>query len=171
MTLHSLRRAGAALLVACTLAAPAFAQAPAAKPPSPEHVALARAVLDFTGARRSFDNVVPRLLTDARNMFLRTQPNLQADLDASIVDVGKRFANADEDLVSKIALVYASRFTEEELRAIASFYQSPAGKKMTAELPNVLNASYQLVQDWSRTLSLALMDSLRADMKRKGHDL
>jgi len=171
MTLSSLRRAGAALLVACTLAAPAFAQAPAAKPPTPEHIALARAVLDFTGARKSFDNVVPKLLTDARAVILRTRPTLQSDLDVSVVEVGKRFANADEDLVNKIAIVYAQKFTEEELKQIAAFYQSPVGKKMTAELPNVLGESYRLAQEWSRTLSLALMDALRADMKRKGHDL
>ena len=56
-------RAGCALLIAGSLAAPVFAQT---AQPTPEHLALARAVLDFTGAGTSFDGVVPKLLEDAR---------------------------------------------------------------------------------------------------------
>jgi hypothetical protein len=147
----------------CALSLPALAQAPAAKA-TPEHIALARAVLDFTGASKSFDNVVPKLLTDARNMVLRTRPTLQADLDAAALEVAGKMATADDELVGKIANVYAQKFSEQELREIAAFYQSPTGKKMTAELPSVLSESYKLMQEWSREMSVEIMTNLRVEL-------
>jgi hypothetical protein len=163
-------RYGSAALLVCALSFSAFAQSPAAQP-TREHIALARAVLDFTGARKSFDNVVPKLLTDARNNVLRTRPTLQADLDLAAMEVAKKMAAADEELVNSIAVVYAQKFTEAELKEIAGFYQSPAGKKMVAELPNVLQESYKHMQEWSRKMSIDVMTNLRAEMKKKGHDL
>lgn len=169
MLLSSVRRIGSAALLVCVLSAPAFAQAPAK--PSPEHIALARAVLDFTGARNSFDNVIPKLLTDARNTILNTRPTLQVDLDPAALEVAKKLQGADNELINSIATVYAQKFTEAELKEIAAFYQSPAGKKMTAEMPSVLGESYKLIQEWTRKMSIDIMTSLRAEMKKKGHDL
>lgn len=162
-------RYGFAAFLVCALSLPALAQAPAK--PTPEHIALARAVLDFTGARKSFDNVIPKLLTDARNNVLRTRPTLQADLDVAAMEVAKKMAAADEELVNSIAVVYAQKFTEAELKEIAGFYQSPAGKKMVAELPNVLQESYKHMQEWTRKMSVDVMTNLRAEMKKKGHDI
>jgi hypothetical protein len=169
MTFSPVRRLGLAAILFCVLSAPAFAQAPAK--PSPEHIALARAVLDFTGARKTFEGMTPKLLMDARNVILRTRPTLQVDLDAASLEVAKQLAAADEELVNQIAVVYAQKFTEQELKDIAAFYQSPAGKKMTAEMPSVLTESYKVIQEWSRKMSVDVMTALRVEMKKKGHDL
>jgi hypothetical protein len=164
------RRFGSAALILCALAMPAFAQAPA-KQPTPEHVALARAVLDFTGARSSFDGVLVKLLSDARNTIVRTRPTLQTDVETALLAIGDKLKNADEELVGQIAVVYAQKFTEQELKDIAAFYQSPAGKKLVAEMPSVLTRSYELMQEYSRKMSVQVMSELRAEMKKKGHDL
>ncbi len=164
------RRFGSAVLILCALAAPAFAQAPA-KQPTPEHVALARAVLDFTGARRSFDGVLPKLIADARNTIVGMRPTLQSDLDPALTAIGEKLKNADDELVNQIALVYAQKFSEAELKDIAAFYQSSAGKKMIAEMPSVLNESYKLMQEFSQKMSVEVMTQLRTELKKKGHDL
>jgi uncharacterized protein len=164
------RRFGSAALILCALAMPALAQAPA-KQPSPEHVALARAVLDFTGARSSFDGVLVKLLSDARNQIVRTRPTLQADVETALLDIGAKLKNSDEELVNQIAAVYAQKFTEAELKDIAAFYQSPAGKKLVAEMPSVLTKSYELMREYSQRMSVEVMSQLRAEMKKKGHDL
>lgn len=163
------RRAACTLAIAGSLIVPAIAQE-AAKP-TPEHLALSRAVLDFTGAGRSFDAVVPRLLQDARNVVLRTSPALQADLDPVITKLTKSMESRDDELLNEIAKVYAARFSEAELKEIASFYQSPTGQKMTASMPDVLRESYGLAQDWSRRMSVEVMAQVRAEMAKKGHEL
>jgi hypothetical protein len=164
------RRFGSAVLILSALTTPVFAQTPA-KPPTPEHAALGRAVLDFTGARRSFDGVLIKLLSDARNTISRQRPTLQADLDASLLTIAKNLQDADRELVDQIALVYAKKFSEQELKEIVTFYQSPTGKKMVAELPAVLKESYELMQEYSRKMSVEIMSQLRVEMKKKGHEL
>jgi hypothetical protein len=180
MTFSLVCRFGAAIVLASALTVPAIAQtapaakaqtAPAAKPPTPEHLALARAVLDFTGAGKSFDAVVPKLLEDVRNVILRTRPTLQVDLDATIADLRPKLGNADEELINAIAKVYATKFTEAELKEIAAFYQSSAGQKLSSSMPEVLRESYGLAQDWSRKMSVDVMTRVREEMKKKGHEI
>jgi hypothetical protein len=164
------RRLGWTLVVAGALIVPAAAQTAAPKM-TPEHLALARAVLDFTGAGKSFDAVVPKLLQDARTVILRTNPNLQTDLDAVVAQLTTKLADRDDELLASIANVYAAKFNENELKEIAAFYQSPTGQKLTASLPDVLRESYGFAQDWSRRMSVEVMNQIRAEMAKKGHQI
>lgn len=171
------RRLGWTVLVAGALMVPAVAQtaAPAgqaaAAKVTPEHLALARAVLDFTGAGKSFDAVVPKLLQDARTVILRTNPALQPDLDVVVGELTTKLGDRDDELLASIANVYAAKFTETELKEIAAFYQSPTGQKLTASLPDVLRESFGYAQDWSRRMSVEVMNQVRAEMAKKGHQI
>jgi hypothetical protein len=157
-------------------AAPAAPTAPAAKatpelPVTPEKLALARAIIDFTGAAKSFDPVLPQILVQARNTVLTTKPKLEKDLDEVLGKLETEFSPQRAALSNDIAKIYAENFTEEELRQLAQFYQSPIGKKMVAVMPNVLRGSYAAVQGWAQKLSFDVMGRLREEMKKRGHDI
>lgn len=169
MTRNSLRRLGTAFALAAALSAPALAQT--AKAPSPEHLALARAVIDFTGAGKAFDSVLPALLNDARSMLLTTNPALKNDLDASIEVVRAQLRTREEELLKEISSLYAAKFSQQELKEIAAFYQSPTGQKLTSAGNDILRESYQKAQDWAQRLSSDVMTKLRDEMKKKGHDI
>ncbi|MGQ4272515.1 DUF2059 domain-containing protein [Terrihabitans sp. B22-R8] len=171
MLFPNIRQTGWALVLAGSLAMPAYAQTQAPAQPSPEHLALARAVLDFTGAGSSFDSIVPRLLQDARNVILRTRPMLQPDLDPIITSLTTKLSSRDDELLNEIAKVYATKFTENELKDIAKFYQSPVGQKMTGALPEILRESFGFAQEWSQRVSVEVMNEIRAEMSKKGHDM
>ena len=164
-----LRRSGTAALVLIALSLPAAAANPPA--PTPEHLALARAVIDFTGGSKAFDKVRPKLLNDARTVILRTHPDYEADLDPIIVKLDKEMADREQVLLNNVAKIYASKFSESELKEIAAFYQSPAGQKLTQTMPEVLRESYQLAQEWAQKFSTDVMTRIREEMKKKGHDL
>lgn len=153
------------------LSGPALAQQKAAKPPTPEHIAIARAVIEFTGAIRAFDSVIPQLLVDARNMVLNSRPQLQADLDSVIPGIQAELLPRETDLLNEIALVYASKMTEGELKEIAAFYRSPAGQKLIKTTPDVLRESLGKTQEWGQRLSGEVMNKIREEMKKKGHDI
>ena len=53
-------------------------------------------------------------MSSARVLDVSAPP---AGLDAAALDVARGLADADEDLINKIAVVYAQKFTEDELRA------------------------------------------------------
>ena len=45
-----------------------------------------------------------------------------------------------------MAKLYAAKFTDQELKAILAFYQSPVGKKLLADQPIVVDASMKFAQ-------------------------
>ena len=75
------------------------------------------------------------------------------------------------ELNSEVAKVYASRFTEKEIKDLLAFYQSPLGRKLIAEEPRALDQSMTYAQDWARRLSDEVVVKMRAEMKKLGHDL
>jgi hypothetical protein len=178
-----------AVLAACfgLLALPAMAQskpkapagaAPAGQaaetadqPVTPEKLALAKAIIDFTGAAKSFDPVLPQILVQARTTVLNTNPKLQKDVDEVLGQLETEFAPRRDELRNEIADIYAKNFSEDDLRQLAQFYQSPVGKKMVAVMPTVLRASYAAVQGWAQKLSFDVMGRLREEMQKRGHNL
>jgi hypothetical protein len=162
------RTLSCAATLAVVLSGAAFAQS---AQPSPEHLALARAVIDFTGANKSFDNVIPQLIQEARNLVLTTNPQVKNDLDAIIPELQAELGKNETDLLNSISRVYASKFNEQELKEIAAFYQSPVGKKMTTVMPDMLRESFGEMQEWAQKMSSTVMNRIREEMARKGHTI
>jgi hypothetical protein len=73
--------------------------------------------------------------------------------------------------VDASARIYASYFTEAELKDILTFYQSPVGRKLIAEEPKALEASMANAGDWGDKLADDVIAKMRAEMKRRGHDI
>jgi hypothetical protein len=176
--MKSLSSSLSAVALAAALALPvsiSWAQAPATPATqqqiSPEHLALARAVIDFTGAGSSFDSIVPQILADARSLVIRNQPALQSDLDAVIPELDREFQKRRDDLLNDIARTYAETFSEDELKQIAAFYQSAVGKKLTQATPKVLEASYLKARSWGQAVSSEVMERLREEMQKRGHKI
>ncbi|MCX6219801.1 MAG: DUF2059 domain-containing protein [Bacteroidia bacterium] len=48
--------------------------------------------------------------------------------------------------------VYKKHFTQEEVKAIVAFYETPAGKKLAEKTPMVTMESMQLSQTWAMSL-------------------
>jgi len=166
-------RTAAAILFTAAFAASAAAQdkAGAAAEPTAQHVALARSVVEFTGATRAFDAVIPQLLEQARTTVLGTHPDLRADLDQIVLSLTDEFVPHEKDLIDRIARVYAKRFTEPELNAIYAFYKSEAGQKLNKTTPEILRETYGIVQEWGQKLSVEIMNRVREELKKRGKDI
>ena len=70
-----------------------------------------------------------------------------------------------------MAKLYATRFTEPELKAILAFYQSPVGQKVLAQEPRIIDASMKFAQDWANKLSDEVVSKMRDEMKKRGHPM
>lgn len=162
------RRARAGLLAAALFAAgsPAFAQAPA-----PDQLNAAREVIELSGAASSLKDIVPIFFDEAKQTFTRTRPEIAKDLDESLKAIAPEFEQRRDQLMTEIALVYAQRFTAQELTEIKAFYETPTGKKLVQNLPPILQESYQKTQIWSQKMSQDIVSRLRAEMKKRGHDI
>ena len=83
----------------------------------------------------------------------------------------KEYAPRANELVDASARIYASHFTEAELKHILSFYQSPLGQKMIAEEPKALDESMANAGEWGDNFSEEVIAKMREEMKKRGHDL
>ena len=73
--------------------------------------------------------------------------------------------------MTNVARAYASHFTEAELKEILAFYKSPVGKKVIEQEVKALEQSMGAAQQWAAKLSDEVVTKIRAEMKKKGHNL
>jgi hypothetical protein len=85
--------------------------------------------------------------------------------------VHKDFDHRASELVDQTARIYASHFTEAELKGILAFYQSPLGQKMIVEEPKAMDESMNSAATWADQLSNDVMAKMRVEMKKRGHDM
>ncbi len=169
MTSLLARRARAGFLTASLLiaaAAPAAAQSA-----QPDQLQAAREVIELSGAASSLRDIVPVFFDEARQTFTRTRPEIAKDLDEAIKVVTPEFEKRRDQLMTDIAIVYAQRFTAQELGEIKAFYLTPTGKKLVGSMPGILQESYQKTQIWSARMSQEIVSRLRAEMKKRGVDI
>ena len=157
-------------LIALSLAAALPAAAQQAQP-SLTQVQLARELIESNGSLRALDAIVPTYLEQTRRMFGQTNPDLLGPLGEVTASLQKEFEGKRSEVVDGIARAYAARFTEAELKELVTFYNSPTGKKFVTTLPAVLQESFERMQAWSTKLSEEMVERVRVEMRKKGHEL
>lgn len=161
---------GALAVVIGYFAASAQAQQPAAKgpPPTAAQIQLAKDIIDVSGAGRAFDPVVPSVMQQTFAGFVQQNPDLQKQLLETMNGLRPAYEKRQSELVDMMATSYASHFTEAELKELLTFYRSATGKKLTVELPLVLEESFTKARDWGGKLSGEISTRVREEMKKKG---
>lgn len=172
---------GAAALVLLGLApAPAVAQAqpkPSAYLPATPAVpdaqyALGKQVVELAGISASFERFIPELLREMYGNLTRTRPEIVNDLNAVMKDtIAREFTRRNADMVDYASRQVALNMSEAELKETVAFLKSAAGKKYIEIQPVVMSRVVQAIDVWNRQLAVEVMDRVRAEMKKKGHDL
>ncbi len=142
-----------------------------AQQPTPAAIAAAREVVEIKGGSAMFDPVIVSVVEQTKGALLQTNPQLAKDLNDVGTQLRNEFAPRRNELLAEAAKLYAARFTEQELRDMATFYKSPLGKKMVAQEPAVLDEAFNFVQQWAPRVGEEVMNRFRAEMKKKGHNL
>lgn len=142
-----------------------------AQQPSADAITTAKEILDLKGSNLLYDSVIPRIVEQAKNVFLQTSPMLAKDLNDVAGQLRKELAFRQLEVADEITKAYASRFTEQELKDIAAFYRSPVGRKVIFEEPKLLELAASAIQRWAGKISDEILDKFRTEMKKKGHDL
>ena len=74
------------------------------------------------------------------------------------------------DLEKEAALAYARVFSEEDLNAIAAFYNSEAGKKLLSDGPIVTRELFKAADIWQRGVARDLAQSVGAKLAAGGQE-
>jgi|SRR5581483_5947512 len=164
--------AGALIALFALAAPPVMAQTAAPKAePSPAAILLAKQIVELKGARTIFTPLIRGVVEKTKNMFMQTNFMWSKDLNEIAANEEKKYAPRVEELVDTSARIYASHFTEQELKDLLAFYKSPLGQKALVEEPKALDESVANAGTWGDNLSQDVIADMRAEMKKRGHDL
>jgi hypothetical protein len=157
-----------ARLATVAIALVAFSPAAYSQQPSAAGIASAKELVAFTSSMTLFTPLITGVVEQAKLLFLQQNPGLSKDLNEISEKLRTDLAPRFVELSDEVAKLYATNFTEPELKAILAFYQSPAGKKLLTQQPKVVDASMKFAQDWANKLSDEVIGKMREELKKRG---
>jgi hypothetical protein len=154
-------------------AVPAGAQQPPAAPKqaSPGAFAAAKEILALKNANAMYANAVPNIIQKTKDQFLQTNLNYQKDLGEVAVVVAQKLAGREKEIGDAMANVYASEFTEQELKDLVTFYKSPLGQKLLKAEPRAIQLSISYMNQWAQTFAETVNGEFRAEMRKRGKQI
>ena len=173
----STRYALAVLIALGTIGAARQASAQAAAPqspayqPTPAAILLAKQIVELKDVKDLYAPLVRGVVEKTRNVFMQTNFMWAKDLNEVTAIEQKQYAPRVSELVDATARIYASHFTEQELKDLLAYYQSPIGQKALVEEPRIIEQSMASAGSWGDNLSQDVMVSMRVEMKKRGHDM
>jgi hypothetical protein len=151
---------------------PAGAQQPAPpKQASPAALAAAREILTLKNVNSVYTYAVPNVIAQTKDVLLQNNLNYQKDLNEVAVIVAQQFAGREKEIGEGMAKIYASDFTEQELKDLLTFYKSPLGQKLLVQEPKSVQASMAYMHQWAQGFSEQVNAQFRAEMRKRGKEI
>jgi len=176
-TLSRLLLSAGLVLGAAAIAVPASAQQPAPsaerpiKPASPAAIGYAKEILHMKNASAMYANAIPNMVQRVKDSLLSSNLNYQKDLNEVAVVVAQQNAGRDKEIGEQMARIYASDFTEAELKDLATFCKSPLGQKLLQMEPQSISASVNYMQQWAQQFAEQVNGQFRAEMRKRGKEI
>ena len=156
---------------AMAIALAGFIPAAHAQQPSAASIQVAKQLIAATGATAVFNPLIAGVVEQAKILFLQQNPALAKDLNEVAAKIRADLQPRFSEISDEVAKLYAANFTEQELKDVLAFYQSPSGKKLLTTQPKVIDASMGFAGDWANKLSDEVIAKMRDEMKKRGHPL
>jgi hypothetical protein len=142
-----------------------------AQQPSASAVAAAKELIAVKGGNALYEPIAPGVIEQAKSVFLQANPMLGKELNEVAAKLHAEYAARTAEILNDVAKLYASRFKEQELKDALAFYKSALGRKLLAEEPTILDQSLRNAQSWASRLSDEIINKMRVEMKKRGHEI
>ncbi|MDE5443958.1 DUF2059 domain-containing protein [Bradyrhizobium sp. CSA207] len=152
-------------------AAPALSQQVAAPKASPAAIAAAKEILAMKNASAMYANAVPGMVEKTKGALIQQNLNYQKDLNEVAPIVAQQLNGREKEIGEGMAQVYASEFTEQELKDLVAFYKSPLGKKLVEAEPKAIGLSMAFMNSWAQNFTETVMGAFRAEMRKRGKEI
>ena len=167
--------ASSAALAQAQQKAPAPTQQKAALPPSnavpAAAIAAAKEILMLKNAQAVYQGAVISTIQNVKNSLLQSNINLQRDIEEISLKLARDLAGKESEIANGMAIIYATNFSEQELRDLLTFYKSPLGKKSLELEPKSIEESLIYMRNWGDDLAVEINERFRDEMKKRGKDL
>ena len=134
----------------------------------PERMALAMKLVQLSGIARIFDEMLPTIAEQAKNAFIRANPQMQLGIIEVVDRIAVQLVSRRPELDRYLARIWASGFSDEEMQELIDFYSTDTGKKFANALPQLLAVQTAAAQEWGKSVSEELNAKVQAGAPR-GH--
>lgn len=141
------------------------------KPPSPASVASAKEILAMKNASAMYGSAVPNIVQRAKDSLLQNNLNYQKDLNEVALTIAQSQVGREKEIGEQMARIYATDFTEQELKDLVTFYKSPLGAKLLAQEPRSIQASIGAMNSWAQAFAEEVEKMFRVEMRKRGKEL
>lgn len=136
-----------------------------ANEPTPETLELAKKLVRLSGAGRTFDELLPNIAEQAKNTFIRSNPQMQLGIITVVDKVALDMVARRPELDTALERIWASAFNEEQLEELIAFYNSETGKRFAAIQPRLIAAQMSAAQNWSGDISEEMTQRVAEELR------
>ncbi|MDQ8728638.1 DUF2059 domain-containing protein [Bradyrhizobium sp. LHD-71] len=147
------------------------AEAPAPNTLPPGAIAAAKEILVLKNASSVYQGAVVSTIQNVKNSLLQSNINLQRDIEEISLKLARDLSGKESEIGEGMAAIYATHFSEQELKDLLAFYKSPLGKKSLEQEPKSIEASLNYMRNWGEDLALEVNEMFRQELKKRGKDL
>src|SRR5260221_12870592 len=145
-------RAACNWLLALGFAFVLTAGAAAAQQPSAAAIATAKEVITAKGADALYSPLVSGVIERTKSVLLQSNPMGGKDLNQVAAKLHAEYASRSAEIITEVAKLSASHFTEQVLKDTLTFYKSPLGRKLVAVQPVIRDQTDKTAQKLVDTL-------------------
>jgi hypothetical protein len=163
---HSIRTAVVAMLLLPLLIGSAFAEM-LSKREMDTRMAAAADLVDAMGGRESvveqINRVIPLQMITLQRQFPTMTPDSRRIIENSLRE---EFMHGVDMLLGRIAASYAHRFTTQEMRAMARFNRSEAGRKLREQSDDLQRELREISAKWGEEIAKRVGERLQEQMNK-----
>jgi hypothetical protein len=130
-----------------------------------ETLELAMQLVRITGTARTFDELLPNIADQAKQAFIRANPQMQLGIIEIVDRIALTLVSRRPELDDYLARVWASGFTNEEMQELIDFYSSETGRKYAELLPELLAVQMSAAQEWGRDVGAELTQRVAEELR------
>jgi hypothetical protein len=128
-----------------------------------------RFLMELTGTRETIKESASAAADQYRQKVVETATNsdrAQVFTDAYLADFQKKFDT--EAVTGQLVGIYGKHFTDDEIKSLVEFYNSPLGQKLAAEMPKISRESQRTAEMASTQAARLAWQDLRAEYSNAG---
>ncbi len=135
---------------------------------SSEQIKAARDLMRVTGAENSFRSILAVMGAQITNVVIEQNKGKETKVRKILNPILADAASKREKMVAQAALIYARKFSIAEMQEITRFYKSPVGRRLVAQLPEIMQESMRIGQSVSQKIGADIIRRFKIEAKKQG---
>jgi len=82
-----------------------------------------------------------------------------------------KLAGREKEIGEGMANVYATEFSEQELKDLVTFFKTPLGQKLLTTEPRAIQSSMAYMNTWAQNFAEIVNGEFRAEMRKRGKQI